>query len=220
MGLASRRMSASRPLYPTPFSQLQHFSTPRLTQALYSLAERMRFRISTFLLVVAILAILLGWYLDRNRVENELVGTWHFPTLDNEQSAANRDTLILRDDGTFSKIQKYQFFGETYKGTYSIIQDGVVSFYVDEKDYELYGKTVETIHMGWNCHCRCAVDRDKYLLVHQVHCDRIGNEASSSRERFHLDWHCYSSLTPKEQGAIQKREFEKFMKYARQQEGK
>ena len=27
-------MSASLPLYPTPFSQLQHFSTPRLTQAL------------------------------------------------------------------------------------------------------------------------------------------------------------------------------------------
>ena len=31
-------MSASLPLYPTPISQLQYFSTPRLTQALYSLA--------------------------------------------------------------------------------------------------------------------------------------------------------------------------------------
>ena len=35
-------MSASLPLYPTPISQLQYFSTPRLTQALYRLAVCMQ----------------------------------------------------------------------------------------------------------------------------------------------------------------------------------
>ena len=52
-------MIASLTLYPTPFSQLQHFSTPRLTQALsrlrFSLTARLKIGLVPALALIAVL---------------------------------------------------------------------------------------------------------------------------------------------------------------------
>ena len=72
-------MSASLPLYPTPISQLQHFSTPRLTQALYSLGLQpnsdMKNSLLQLLLVLLVLCIAFGWYVDRTQLAEQIETT-------------------------------------------------------------------------------------------------------------------------------------------------
>ena len=52
-------MSASLPLYPPPFSQLQHFHTPRLTQALSSSGNDTKFKLKTLFVAVYLSALAL-----------------------------------------------------------------------------------------------------------------------------------------------------------------
>ena len=93
----------------------------------------MRFRMSTVFLFTLTPAILLGWCVERaSRHRRDIVGTWYYPT--NDLTVLGYTSLLeIRWDGTFTKIQGYRTSRETFKGTYTVEDDGRITFHVTSK---------------------------------------------------------------------------------------
>ena len=131
----------------------------------------MRFRISTILFSVALIAILCGWWLDysmRNR--REIVGAWRYPTPD-AMMLGYRTTFEIRPDGTFSKIQRYRTSATRFDGRYTTNDDGTITFHFlaattetsissRSSDAELPSESIDV-----KATCRCGIDKSGYLII-------------------------------------------------------
>ena len=128
-----------------------------------------KFRLSTILLVVALIAIALGWYVDFGS-RDRIIGTWTGPasalTL---SSNSYTTTLEIRPDGTFSKVQRDGTNAVTFTGTYSILDDGLVKFNVAQiaRATDVLDEwTASTTDR--NYFCRCAIDATGFLVIAEI----------------------------------------------------
>jgi hypothetical protein len=126
-----------------------------------------RFRLSTVLWIVALVAVLLAWYVDHNREHRgDVVGVWYYPTPDVSLSGY-WETLTISSDGTFTKLEQGRVGSETYSGTYSIAKDGLVTFHVTSKQFN-YGKIppqIEVYDVDAKFRCRVALDPHANLVI-------------------------------------------------------
>jgi len=139
-----------------------------------------RYRLSTVLLVVVIIAISLSWYLDHfYKYRKEVVGTWIY------SHPGYRTVLKIRPDKTFTKVQYGREVIKTFEGVYHIIgNSGKISFNVTKIQTE-FGTTINVKEIEDSLYCRCAVDADGFLLINYV-------GAQSIPIKLGLRWETYS----------------------------
>ncbi len=168
-----------------------------------------RFRLATLLLLIAMAGALFAWALYyRNRVA--FAGAWYYPTPD-IQGAGYWETLTIRDDGTFAKEEKHRMLTEVYSGTYSVAENGVVTFHVTQKRYDPHRipPEVETFTVDESYRCRVAVDAQGELIVSCL--DPPGPEGGvriGYPESCDLAWYCYTVMSHQEQHEAVWREIE------------
>lgn len=142
-----------------------------------------RFRLSTLFLGLVVCALLLGWYVDRlgRHRDRAMVGVWHYPTPD-RIILGYVSRLEIRSDGTFTKTQSGNNGGEVFEGTWTVVEDGSVSFHVTSCDVE--GR-VGVSPRGLNAlySCRCAIDPAGYLVI-----DVISDSESALEGRSRIQW--------------------------------
>ena len=156
----------------------------------------MKFRLSTTLLLIAIVAVTLGWYVDRHtRNHREILGTWYYPT-DDVGVFGYTSLMDLRTDGTFSKMQGYRTSHETFDGTFEIQENGIVRFHVTTRtegsdiaeavaEMTGHGDDNPTItQLDSYFSCRCAVDSSGYLVIDAQDWN-IGNSETGIRWETH-----------------------------------
>ena len=131
----------------------------------------MKYRLSTALLLVTVVAISLAWYVDHfNRDRDEIVGTWLYPTPDFHLSGY-RTTLEIRANGSFTKVQYGRSGCTTYDGNYSVNENGTITFQLSKRNHESpifelfpdYKPEAETLDAWFRC--RCAIDKSGHLLI-------------------------------------------------------
>ena len=104
-------MFASLPFYPTPISQLQYLSTPRLTQALSSLGfcmHKIKISIRTILIFIAIFAAYLAYLASLSAMSvnsKQLVAEFQLTRTNQTDFGVDRelkriDNFTCRDDST------------------------------------------------------------------------------------------------------------------------
>lgn len=77
----------------------------------------MRFQLSTLLLSTALVAVGMGWYLDRNlRFSKELPGTW---VAVNYGVMGYSSALTFENDGSFQKVESWRHVIKTYSGRWT-----------------------------------------------------------------------------------------------------
>jgi hypothetical protein len=115
--------------------------------------------------VVTVVAILLAWYVERNR-RTSIAGVWYYPTRD-ISLVGYRETLTIRRDGTFSKKQRPRSGSKTCSGTYAIADDGLVTFHVTSVQYVsgIIGTSPQIIACDASFRCRVAIDSNGDLIV-------------------------------------------------------
>ena len=170
----------------------------------------MRFRLSTFLLTVTIIAILFAWYVDHHSSQNDINGTWYYPTPE-EQVGGYWETLTINEDGTFSKFQQYRTFNETFTGSYSIQPNGIVNFLIEEKMSNAGPKAGESYTIGKTYSCRCAVESKQNLIICHIGHDFGADSGVRMPGDCFVEWYCYSSLSHDEQGKQRYSEFKKLI---------
>lgn len=163
--------------------------------------KRCRFRLVTLMLLVAVASIFFAWALHyRNRVA--FAGDWYYPTPD-EHRSGYWETLTIRQDGTFTKLERGRIGQDSYSGTYSVADNGVVTFHVTQKLYDPghIPLAVETYAVDKSYRCRVAIDAHGNLIVVCLDPDfgaagdvRIGYPWSCD-----LAWHWYSPLSHEKQ---------------------
>ena len=131
----------------------------------------MRFRVSTTLLLVAIVGILLGWYLEHSS-RSDISGTWAFPDGVEEltyTSTRYSDVLTIEADGRFTKKQDFGFSWTSYNGTMETDERGLARFHVTQiQRGTSVGEAVETeTDADFIFLCRCEVDSFGYLIVNE-----------------------------------------------------
>ena len=165
----------------------------------------LKFRLSTILLLVALVATALGWYVDRNS-KGGINGSWtlaNFPIGHQGYSS----TLEIRPDGTFSKIQRHRRGEESFAGTYNIVEPGIVDFRVSKADYtpvfdvkgafpdlldpEDRDKTPET-KIDRTFKCRYAIDSSGCLILHEYKMLRIFEEGMNGKTNLDIEWEIYA----------------------------
>ncbi len=135
------------------------------------LAKPLKYRLSTFFLLITIISVSLCWYLDHtNRNRRDIIGSWYYPTPDVNQLGYTT-TLEIRSDGTFTKTQQYRTSAYIYDGTFLPNDDGTVTFHIAKRTdnffmSEMLPEDEPTItEFDHTIRCRCAVDKTGYLLI-------------------------------------------------------
>ena len=133
----------------------------------------MKFKISTLLLLVAIAALCIGWFVDHfDPSRYEIIGTWRHSST-GEFSSNYNTTLRINRDGTFSKTQCEESKWNTYSGSYATNKDGTITFHVTKREeFDSLASVFmpdATPSAAFDCdtyyQCRCAVDKTGYLLI-------------------------------------------------------
>lgn len=143
----------------------------------------LKFQLSTCLIFVALVAVALGWWVDRNS-QTEINGKWKYPP-DGLVVLGYSSDLEIRPDGTFTQTQSHRTFAETFNGTYRTLDDGTVLFHATEQIKYRGDTDTDTTTIDIEFLCRCAVDSSGYLIVSE---DRL-------RAKFRVDtrlaWESY-----------------------------
>lgn len=125
----------------------------------------MKIRLSTLLLLVLVIAISLGWYLDRNAVNRTMIeGAWYSEPV----SMGYSSELNILTDGSFTKRQNYEGFSEIYGGDYKVGNDGRLIFnvtYVVNVEQGSDSESSDKQAMNARYNCRWAIDKCGYLLL-------------------------------------------------------
>ena len=144
----------------------------------------MKFRISTALLFIALIAVGLGWWADRNS-NRQIQGLWRYPTPDIALTGYST-TLEIRADGTFTKVQRHRTFTQTFSGEYKTLERGLVQFHVTEQNDSIFGLDETPKEIDQSFRCRCAVDKTGYLVVYEYQMWRAFDGESDLRwETYH-----------------------------------
>ncbi len=125
----------------------------------------MRFRLSSVFLMIALVAVLLAWYVDhRHRRSDNIVGVWYYP---DRYPSKGRETLTISRDGTFTHEQATWGGLMTSSGTYTLAGNGIVEFHVASKRFEQGGThpKIDTLEVDRTYRCRIARDSYANLIV-------------------------------------------------------
>ena len=157
-----------------------------------------KFRLSTSLLIVAVVAIALGWYLDHNS-SVWLTGTWVGPSTPNLLQLGYSTSLEIRENGTFTKVQRFGASTNTFTGNYSILDDGLVKFHATKLGYSSCsdGEPQES-SIARTFLCRCAIDKSGILVIYQCSATLEIGEDPNIPFKFgpysDISWEAYSRL--------------------------
>jgi hypothetical protein len=109
----------------------------------------MRYHLSTFLLLLVIIALSLGWYRDRQaqrREFHDVVGIWQNVLPDQGMSARYRASktveLLIDDDGSFSMRRYSSDSTYTYHGRCQRLAPNLLQFHITSKT-ETYDEALE-----------------------------------------------------------------------------
>ena len=134
------------------------------------------------LLLVVIVAICLGWYVDHKyRYRREIIDSWYY------RHGGYRTTLVFRTDGTFTKTQKGRTVGESFEGTYKIGDGGGVLNVLKHEEffYTVNGPDVRASNeMNEEVFFRWAISNNGYLLIHNLGYSEIADEMRLNREAY------------------------------------
>jgi len=168
----------------------------------------MRFRLTTSLLLIAIIAIFTNWYAERQS-RRVITGQWYWPTQD-VGVLGYWETLTLNRDGTFEKVQQYRMGQETYSGTYMCNNDGTYSFDVSKKvcpQPRMEGPGFVTYEIRKGYTCRCAIDDAGYLVVTSL--QEFGERTGDLKtDDCNLKWHCYSPYSHEKQSEFEQQKID------------
>ena len=95
----------------------------------------MNFKLSTLLVVLAILAVGFAFFFRPREDRVAISGEWYYPHEDIKLLGYQEKLTILKD-GTFSKLQSHRTGSECYKGRWKTTRGGVVEFFLDEVKLE------------------------------------------------------------------------------------
>ena len=156
----------------------------------------MRIRLSTSLLLVAVLAVCLAWYVDRvNSNKTAIVGAWYYPS-PLVSVLGYREVLTIRDDGSFTKEHRHRTFLETYSGHYNVLPNGLVVFHIVKKEPDSASMANDDLDIE----CACGFDQSGNLLIqptNELHLDH-GNY-SAEFDGLPIEWQIYSPMSPQQQ---------------------
>ena len=150
----------------------------------------LKFRISTGLLVLALVGMSLGWYVDRNS-RRSITGAWRGPEYTLPLSPGSYSTTLrIRPDGTFEKIQDYGYGTKsiTFSGTYTARGEGLFLFHiynVNRTSDDGGGSVSSSVHQTFLC--RCAIDPPTCLVITQI--------SGSPEPELDLTWESYHRIT-------------------------
>ena len=129
----------------------------------------MKFRLSTILLSIAVIAILCGWHLERQS-RSIISGVWIYPT-DNSPlkhtTVKYKEVLTIKRDGTFTKKEDFVVSWVSYNGTHETDENGVTTFHVTEVLRGAFSGEPERDDVSFIYRCRCNVDSFGTLLVNE-----------------------------------------------------
>ena len=167
----------------------------------------MRFRLSSLLLMVTLVAVLVAWYVDHHRHRSDdIVGVWYYPTLDHPFRKF-QETLTLCADGTFTLQQD---MNATYSGTYRLAGNGIALFHVTSKQCVFGVGPPQTYDVDETYRCRIARDSYSNLIVVDLDPDvgppdsdmgPLGRVKVVLPETVDISWHCYTSMSHDVQNA-------------------
>ena len=98
----------------------------------------MKFRLSTVFLLTLVVAVLLGWYVDRsNRSRHDIVGHW---TMSNEPITwlGYATSLEINSDGSFIKHQAGRHGSCDFAGHWKVLESGQIEFHVESQTDKLW----------------------------------------------------------------------------------
>lgn len=98
----------------------------------------MRYHLSTFFLLMVIVALSLGWYREHNaqrRMWPDLAGVWR-STLPNQYISDRYSELTIRDGGTFSYLKVVRESTHYFEGTYELLQPGKVRLHIHTSKWQ------------------------------------------------------------------------------------
>ena len=156
----------------------------------------MRFRLSSVFLMIALVAVLLAWYVDhRHPRSDNIVGVWYYP---DRYPSKGRETLTISRDGTFTHEQATWGGLMTSGGTYTLVGNGIVEFHVASKRFEQGGThpKIDTLEVDRTYRCRIARDSYANLIVVDL-APRAPWEArvETRPDDVDIDWRCYTSTS-------------------------
>ncbi len=125
------------------------------------------------------------------------MGIWHYPTPDIALSGY-WETLTIRSDGTFTKHQQDRIGSETYGGTYSVAEDGLVTFHVTSKQYDngSVPSQIKLFNVDAVFRLRVAVDSQGNLIVADLNPFTSTGVRVIMPEDVDVAWYCcYTSMT-------------------------
>ena len=127
----------------------------------------LKYRLSTSLLVIALVATALGWYVDHTS-NSKYTGTWvgiadNFP-----ESTGYSTSLEIRSNGTFEKIQRFAGTTTIFTGEYNTVDNGLVQFNVTKLVCSKHGHEGKfKLNTNRVFQCRCAIDAVGILIIHR-----------------------------------------------------
>ena len=126
----------------------------------------LKFPLSTSLLCVALVAMALSWYVEHTS-RGSFTGSWKGSRSPRFIQNGYSTTLDIRQDGTFTKVQRGRWVITTFNGTYSIIDGGLVEFHVSEVSSRASFDEEERYSLDRTFLCRCAIDRTGFLVIYE-----------------------------------------------------
>ena len=133
--------------------------------------SRIKIRLTTLLLLIALAAVACAWIVERN-FDSRVVGKWYYPTPET-RAAGHSSELSIRADYSFSLILSGPSQSRTFTGTWRLIETGEFVFHVTRRKdcfFMLDSKReVETeTEIDVQMQCRCSVDSGGYLLTYET----------------------------------------------------
>jgi hypothetical protein len=130
-----------------------------------------------------------------NRHRDSFIGVWYYPTPE-LQAVGYWETLTINEDGTFTKHQEYNQSSETYSGTYSVTDNGLVKFSVTR----VVTNHENSFDVNRTYACRVATDLHGNLLVVNLYGRGFDDVHYSSPSSGDITWrYCYTAMNPDEQ---------------------
>ena len=119
-----------------------------------------KFHLSTILLTVALIATLLSWYVDHSS-RRAIAGSWHVSSI----GVLDTNTLELRTDYTFTKVEDCGNETKTISGDYDVRGDGIFQFHAKKLTIRTKDGQSQTSNLDYIYYCHCGLASSGCLMV-------------------------------------------------------
>ena len=123
-----------------------------------------KFHLSTILLAVALIATLLSWYVDHSS-RHTITGSWHVSFAGPVTELLDTNTLELRTDYTFTKVEDYGNEIKTISGEYGVHGDGLFQFHAKKLIIRTRDGRSQNSNLDYIYYCHCGLASSGCLMV-------------------------------------------------------